>query len=107
MLSWIDGDHLAVQRAVGILLADQLAGSLHRPRELPQPREPPPERAVRPSGTPGCQRMLLAIIINQEPLLLPDGLAIRLLAAQKQLRPVEQRGADKLFASQGERADSR
>ena len=81
MLSRIDGDHLFVQRAVGVLLADQLAGSLHRPRQTAQPREPPPERAVRQRGAPGRQRMLLPIIIDEGPVLLTDRLAIRLLAA--------------------------
>ena len=107
MLSGVDGDHLAVQRAVGILLADQLAGSLHGPRQTVQPREPPPERAVRQRGASGCQRMLLPIIIDERPLMLPDRLTIRLGAAPKVLRPLEQRGTDKLFAPQSERADSR
>ena len=107
MLSGIDGDHLVVQRAVGIFLTDQPAGLLHRLRQTAQPREPPPERAVRQRGAPGCQRMLLPIIIDEGPVLLSDGLAIRLLAAQKVLGPLEQHGTDKLFASQSERADSR
>jgi len=76
VLSGIDGDHLLVQRAVGILLADQLAGTLHGPRQTTQPREPPPERAVRQRGASGCQRMLLPIIIDERPLLLPNSLTI-------------------------------
>ena len=76
MLSGIDGDHLLVQPAVGILLADQLAGALHGPRQTAQPRQPPPERAVRQRGASGCQRMLLPIIIDERPLLLPDRLTI-------------------------------
>jgi hypothetical protein len=107
ILSRVDGDHLVVQRAVGIFLADQLAGLLHRPLQLAQPSEPSPERAVRQRSSPGCQRMLLPIVINERPLLLLDRLAIRLLAAYKVLRPLDQRGTDKLFASQSERADSR
>jgi hypothetical protein len=107
ILSGIDGDHLTVQRTVGIFLTDQLAGPLHRPRQPAQPREPSPERAVRQRGPLGCQRMLLPIVINQGPLLLADRLSIRLGAAQEVLRPLEQRGADELFPSQSERADSR
>lgn len=106
MLSRIDSDYFAVQRAVGILLVDQLAGSLHGPRQTTQPREPPPERAVRQRSAPGCQRMLLTIIIDEGPLLLSDGLAIGLLAAQKIFRPIQQCRADKLFATQSERADN-
>jgi len=107
ILSGIDRDHLLVQRAVRILLADQLAGALQGPRQTAQPSQPPPECAVRQRGASGCQRMLLPIIIDERPLLVSDGLAIRLLAAQKVLRPLEHRGTDKLFASQGERAGSR
>ena len=107
ILSGIDRDHLLVQCAVGILLADQLAGALHGPRQTAQPRQPPPERAVCQRGASGCQRMLLPIIIDERPLLLPDPLTIRLGAAQKVLRPLEHRGTDKLLASQSERADSR
>ena len=107
MLSGIDGDYLVMQRAVWIFLADQPAGRLRRPRQVAQPREPSPERAVRQRGPLGCQRMLLAIVIDEGPLLLFCGLAIRLLAAQEVLRPLEQRGTDKLFASQSERVDSR
>lgn len=76
MLSGIDGDHLAVQRTVGILLADQLAGSLHGPRQAAQPRQPPPECAVRQRGASGRQRMLLPIIIDERPSLLPNSLTI-------------------------------
>ena len=107
ILSRVDGNHLAVQRAVWVFLADQLAGLLHRPRQLAQPSEPSPERAVRQRGPLGCQRMLLPIVINERPLLLSDRLAIRLGAAQEVLRPIQQRGTDKLFASQSERVDSR
>lgn len=76
ILSGIDRDHLLVQRAVGILLAEQLTGSLHGPRQTAQPREPPPECAVRQRGASVCQRMLLPIIIDERPLLLPDPLTI-------------------------------
>ena len=65
ILSGIDGDHLVVQRAMGISLADQLASLLRRPRQLAQPSEPSPERAMRQRGPPGCQRMLLPIVINE------------------------------------------
>ena len=65
ILSGIDGDHLVVQRAVGIFLADQLASLLRRPRQLAQPSEPSPERAMRQRGPPSCQRMLLPIVINE------------------------------------------
>jgi hypothetical protein len=67
---------LLVQPTVGILLADQLAGPLHGPRQTAQPRQPPPECAVRQRGASRCQRVLLPIIIDERPSLLPDRLTI-------------------------------
>jgi hypothetical protein len=96
-----------VHRALGIFLADQLARLLHRTCQPAKPRQPSPERAVPQRGPPSCQGMLLPIVIDEGPFLLPDRLAIRLLSAQNAFRPLQQRGTDKLFVSQGEREDSR
>lgn len=106
VLAGIDRDDLPMQPAVGIFLADQLAGRLDRPSQLSKPGQPTPKCAVCQRSPSPRQRMLLSIVINEGSLVRADCLAIGLAAAQELLRSVEQRLADKLFVTQSERVGS-
>ncbi len=107
VLARIDRDDLPMQPAVGIFLADQLPGGLDRPSQLSQPGQPTPKCAMCQCGPLPRQRMLLSIVINEGSLVPADCLAIGLPTAQEILRPIEQRLADKLLVTQGERVGSR
>ena len=107
VLAGIDRDDLPMQPALGIFLADQLPGGLHRPRQPSQPGQPTPKCAVCQRCPSPRQRMLLSIVVHERSLVPTDCLAIGLSTAQEVLRLIEQRLADKLFVTQSERVGSR
>jgi hypothetical protein len=106
ILFGVDRNHLSVQRAMRIFLADQLAGLLARPCQPAQPREPMPHATMGQRGPPFCQGMVLAIVIHQGPLLGANRFPVGLLRSQKVLRFLEHRLADELLVTQSERGGS-
>ncbi len=107
VLARIDRNHLSVQRAGRIFLADELARLLACSSQTTQPREPTPYATVSHRGASFRQGMVLPVVIHQGSMLVADGFPVRLVGPQEILRFVEKRFQDKLFATQGERGDSR
>ena len=106
ILSGVDRNHLPVQRALRIFLADQLAGLLASACQAAQPRVPAPHATVGQRGASFSQRMVLAVVIHQRPLLGSNRLPVGLFGPQKVLRFVQHGLADELFVAQSERVDS-
>ncbi len=99
ILSGVDRNHLPVQRAMRIFLADQLAGLLARSCQPAQPREPAPHATVGQRGASFSQRMVLAVVIHQGPLLGSNRLPVGLFGPQKVLSFLQHGLADELFVA--------
>ena len=99
ILSGVDRNHLPVQRTMGILLADQLAGLLARSGQTSQPREPAPHTAVGHRGASFCQRVVLPVVIHEGPVPGSNRFPVGLVGPKKVLGLVEQGLADELFVA--------
>lgn len=103
----IDENHLAVQRADRIFLADQLAGRLECSCQAAQPGKPSPHATVRQGGSSSSQRMVLSVVIDKGFLLIPDRSPVGQGRPQECFRFAQYRLADELLESQREREGSR
>jgi len=106
ILSGVDQDHLPVQRAMRVLLADQLASLLASSGQFAQPRKPAPHSTVGQRSTSFRQGMVLAVVIYQGSVLSPNRFPVGLFGPQKVLASIQYRLARELLAAQSERVGS-
>jgi hypothetical protein len=106
ILSGVDEDHLPVQRAMRVFLADQLASLLASSGQFAQPRKPAPHTTVGQRSTSFRQGMVLAVVIYQGSVLSSNRFPVGLFGPQKVLASIQYRLARELLAGQSERVGS-